>query len=308
MPPNTPQPDDFEPSREHQSWDSSLNLNHTSTDQKILALQQRYLDLAATRGQFSIQSDGFRAQVLSLFVRSLHLIPTTAPREDKQDYEERIQPVCLGMCQKKGLTASALLQLQVVGSNKTLAPLGAIIKDSIIESSPPLNYPIGEICGKIYEEPVGMMLTATNEPRAEIVLTESAFQEDIEYAKLNSADIRNNIANRHYATSFKISSIACAMAFAQTRRDIVAHLCTLYEEPHYFIGISNFEGPLGTTNNSCRFKIESQLASVTNPSKSAGLVRAIESLKFSDHIKWSVEPTGLARTESLESSVSRLSA
>jgi len=312
------QPEDFEPEREHQSWDFSLNLNQSSSDQKIIALQQRYLDLAATRGQFGIQSDVFRAQIFSLCVRSLHLIPTTTPREDLQNKEESIQPICLGSCQKKGMAASALLQLQILGSSRTLAPLRSIMRDSVLESTPPMNYPIGstppmnypigDICGKVYEEPVGLMLTAANEPRAEIVLTESAFEEDIEYAKANTADIKTSLAGRQFTTSPKVSSIACAMAFAQTRRDIAAHLCTLSDEIFYFIGISYFDGPLGTTKNSCRFKIESHLASIGPPNSPHGLVRAVESLKFSDHIRWVVEPTGLARTESLESQVTRISA
>lgn len=308
MMPNDPQPEDFDPEREHQSWDFSLNLNQSSSDQKILALQQKYLDLAASRGQFGIQSESFRTQVLALFIRSLHLIPTSVPKENAQGPEESIQPICLGSCQKKGLAASALLQLQVRGTSRTLAPLRSLMRDSVLESIPPVNYPIGEIYGKVYEEPVGLMLTATNAPRAEIVLTESAFEEDIEYAKANTSEIKKSIEGKLYTTSPRISSIACAMAFAQTRRDIFAHLCAPSNETFYFIGISDFDGPLGTTRNSCRFKIESHLVTVDGPGITAGLVRAVQTIKFSDHIKWVMEPNGLVRTESLQSHVTRLSA
>jgi hypothetical protein len=305
---NNPNPNDFDPEREHQSWDLSFSLNQASSDLKILALQQKYLDLAASRGQFGIESQALRGQVLELLLRSLHLIPTSVPKENFESKKELVQPLCLGSCQKKGLAASALLQLQVNGTTRTLAPLNSIMQDSVLNSIPPIDYPLGEVRGKVYDEPVGLVITATQQPRAEVVLSDGAIEEDIEYAKLNTVDIKSAIVGKPYTTSPVISSIACAMALAQTRRDIYAHLCAGSEEQFYFMGVSDFEGPIGTTKNSCRFRIDTHLVTALDGVGSSGLISGIQYVRFSDHIRWSVGTTGLARTECLETSITRLSA
>lgn len=317
MNPDAPQPNDFDPEREHQQWDFSLNLNYSSPDQKILALQQRYLDLAASRGQFGIESSALRGEVLALILKSLPLIPTSVQGEPSENKNEPVQPIFLSGCQKKGHAASALLRLQVDNSSRTLAPLNSIIKDSVLDSLQFFKHSLGEAKNRIYEEPVGVVISALNQPKAEIVLLETAFDEDLEYAKVNTSEIRNSISafgiktsngHNYYLPTPIASSISCAMVLAQARRDLYANVIACSEESFFVLGVSDFEGPIGPTRNSCRFKIDAILLSAESGLDDSGIIQVFKTFKFSDHIKWTVEPNGLAKTECLEASITRLSA
>jgi hypothetical protein len=313
----SPQPNDFDPEREHQNWDFSLNLNYTSPDQKILALQQRYLDLAASRGQYGIESSALRTEVLALLLNSLHLIPTAVTSAAAENKKEPVQPIFLSGCQKKGHAASALLRLQVDNSSRTLAPLEAITKDSVLDSLNFFKHSLGEARGRVYQEPVGLVLSALNQPKAEIVLGETAIEEDLEYARDNTLEIRNSIeafgikahrGKEPYLVSPVTSSISCAMALAQARRDLYAHVITCSEESFFILGVADFEGPIGATRNSCRFKIDTILLSANTGLDTSGIIQVFQTFRFSDHVRWTVEPTGLAKTECLETNITRLSA